>query len=195
MTETWKPYKDAHEVSNTGLVRTKEGVITPAFDYGGSAGKRYRGCWILNKHYYIHRIVCEAFHGPCPPDKDTVDHIDRDRTNNTPENLKWASRSENNFNRGIRTVASATSKSKEPYIREYTRKNVKEEDVKYFQVLINRHDLKVYKHFKTKEKAIKFRDEKIKEYNDKLVLGHQKGDSPVGTAVPVEEIRINIREE
>lgn len=195
MTETWKPYKDAHEVSDTGLVRTKDGVMIPIFDFGGTPGKRYRGAHILGKNHYVHRLICEAFHGPCPSDKNTVDHIDRDRTNNHPSNLKWASRTENNLNRGFRTVCSATSKSKEPYIREYLRKNVKGEDVKYFSVKIDRHDLKVFKHFKSKEEAVKYRDEQMKAYNEKLVLAHQKGDSPVSPTVPINEVRIEISEE
>ena len=49
----------------------------------------------LRKTFKIHRLVCEAFHGPPPFDGAVVMHIDDDPANNTPENLKWATQKEN----------------------------------------------------------------------------------------------------
>lgn len=43
----------------------------------------------------IHRIVCSAFNGPSPSDQHVVDHIDTNRANNRPENLRWLTRLEN----------------------------------------------------------------------------------------------------
>ncbi|WP_113911141.1 HNH endonuclease signature motif containing protein [Roseovarius dicentrarchi] len=43
----------------------------------------------------IHRIVCSAFNGPPPSDQHVVDHIDTNRANNRPENLRWLTRLEN----------------------------------------------------------------------------------------------------
>lgn len=43
----------------------------------------------------IHRIVATAFHGNQPKGKPIVDHIDTNRQNNRPENLRWLSRLEN----------------------------------------------------------------------------------------------------
>ena len=43
----------------------------------------------------IHRIVCCAFHGRPPTDHHVVDHIDTNRANNRPENLRWVTRLEN----------------------------------------------------------------------------------------------------
>jgi len=43
----------------------------------------------------VHRIVCEAFHGPCPPGKRDVAHFDGVRSNNCASNLRWATRAEN----------------------------------------------------------------------------------------------------
>ena len=43
----------------------------------------------------VHRIVCWAFHGEPPTDRHVVDHIDTNRANNRPENLRWVTRLEN----------------------------------------------------------------------------------------------------
>lgn len=43
----------------------------------------------------VHRIIATAFHG-CAPTKDhVVDHIDTNKRNNRPENLRWVTRLEN----------------------------------------------------------------------------------------------------
>lgn len=51
----------------------------------------------------IHRLVAETW-VPNPEGHDIVDHIDRDKDNNSADNLRWVSRSESNTNR--RTVRS-----------------------------------------------------------------------------------------
>lgn len=43
----------------------------------------------------IHRIVATAFHGEPPTPEYVVDHIDTNRRNNRPENLRWLTRLEN----------------------------------------------------------------------------------------------------
>lgn len=43
----------------------------------------------------VHRIVATAFHGPQPSPNHVVDHIDTNRKNNRPENLRWVTRLEN----------------------------------------------------------------------------------------------------
>lgn len=50
----------------------------------------YRG-----KNYKIHRLVCEAFHGPHPEGKPIVLHLNEDATDNRPENLRWGTQKEN----------------------------------------------------------------------------------------------------
>ncbi len=43
----------------------------------------------------IHRIVTSAFHGEPPTKEHVVDHIDTNKRNNRPENLRWVTRLEN----------------------------------------------------------------------------------------------------
>ncbi len=43
----------------------------------------------------VHRIVATAFHGQQPSEKHIVDHIDTNKKNNRPENLRWITRLDN----------------------------------------------------------------------------------------------------
>jgi hypothetical protein len=43
----------------------------------------------------IHRIVASAFHGEPPTREHVADHIDTNKQNNRPENLRWVTRLEN----------------------------------------------------------------------------------------------------
>lgn len=43
----------------------------------------------------VHRIVATGFHGDPPSETHVVDHIDTNRRNNRPENLRWVTRLEN----------------------------------------------------------------------------------------------------
>ena len=58
-------------------------------------------CVCLNcRKYYLHRILAKHFI-PNPDDLPQVDHIDRNPLNNSIENLRWVSASENNRNRTV----------------------------------------------------------------------------------------------
>lgn len=52
-----------------------------------------------NKENLMHVLICHAFHGNSPDEMYTVDHIDRNKTNNVPGNLRWASKTEQCLNR------------------------------------------------------------------------------------------------
>lgn len=43
----------------------------------------------------VHRLVCEAFHGPCPEWACEVRHLDGNPANNRADNLRWGTRAEN----------------------------------------------------------------------------------------------------
>lgn len=49
----------------------------------------------------VHRIVATAFLGPAPSKQHVVDHIDTNRQNNRPENLRWLTKLENILNNEI----------------------------------------------------------------------------------------------
>lgn len=49
----------------------------------------------------VHRIVAFAFLGPPPTPQHVVDHIDTNRRNNRPQNLRWLTRLENALNNPI----------------------------------------------------------------------------------------------
>lgn len=67
--------------------------------YGGEPtagqwdGSRY--IYVLKgKTYKVHRLVCEAFHGPAPS-KSVCMHLDESSRNNKPNNLAWGTQKQN----------------------------------------------------------------------------------------------------
>jgi hypothetical protein len=72
----------------------------PTYGVKASASKTARHVYmgVYNKFFgnmKVHRLVCEAFHGPAPEGLPVVIHLDEDATNNRPENLKWGTQKEN----------------------------------------------------------------------------------------------------
>jgi hypothetical protein len=63
----------------------KTSLINSGYEQIECAGKMYR----------VHRLVCEAFHGPAPTVKAVVRHIDGNKLNNRADNLKWGSYADN----------------------------------------------------------------------------------------------------
>jgi hypothetical protein len=60
----------------------------------------------LGLKFYIHALVCEAFHGPRPIGAE-VRHLDGNRFNNAAANLAWGTPQENAADRALHgTVAS-----------------------------------------------------------------------------------------
>lgn len=49
----------------------------------------------------VHRIVCTAFHGEPVDDRNIADHIDTNRCNNRPDNLRWVTKLENTLNNPV----------------------------------------------------------------------------------------------
>ncbi len=63
----------------------------------------------VRKCEYIHRLVAREFLDN-PNNLTEVDHIDRNKCNNSVDNLRWCSRSENNSNRGKKENTSSPFK-------------------------------------------------------------------------------------
>ena len=59
------------------------------------------GYMIFTGNIRVHQVVCTAFHGPEPEPHMVVDHIDTNRCNNRPENLRWLTRLENALNNPV----------------------------------------------------------------------------------------------
>jgi hypothetical protein len=70
----------------------------------------------------IHRLVCEAFHGPCPADKEMVGHLDGDKRHNRAANLAWITRSENT----LHSIQHGTFKGRPPSRAKLTGEQVAE---------------------------------------------------------------------
>jgi hypothetical protein len=77
-------------------------TVTNRAKAGNMAGSlKNHGYWSVGykgKSYPVHRIVCALATNKDCTDL-TVDHIDRNRGNNCPENLRWATKSEQGKNR------------------------------------------------------------------------------------------------
>lgn len=63
--------------------------------YGRPDDKGRLGLTKNGKNYRVHRLVCEAFHGPAPFEGAVVMHLDEDNQNNRADNLKWGTQKEN----------------------------------------------------------------------------------------------------
>ena len=70
----------------------KLGVKTKA---GKSALHEFYGFVYRGKNYKVHRLVCEAFHGPAPDGMPVVLHLNEDALDNRPKNLRWGTQKEN----------------------------------------------------------------------------------------------------
>ncbi len=74
----------------------KDGQRRSKYDNVWTFGtKKQDGYMILTGNIRVHQVVCTAFNGPEPEPNMVVDHVDTNRCNNRPENLRWLTRLEN----------------------------------------------------------------------------------------------------
>lgn len=78
-----------------------------AGDKAGYINRKYKKIKIKNKSYVIHRIIFMMFHGYMP---EIVDHIDNNPLNNCIENLRPATKQQNNSNCKMRIDAKSSAK-------------------------------------------------------------------------------------
>jgi hypothetical protein len=98
----------------------------------------------------IHRLLALSFI-PNPNNLLEVDHIDRNRSNNSLENLRWSNRVENCLN----TITNIENH------------NIRSTGCNSYQVQISRNKIKYSKNLKTLEEAFIWRDNKIAELDSK----------------------------
>lgn len=89
---------------NGAIMRySKEGNKPNVYDNKWTFGTKNdsTGYMMFTSVIRVHQVVCTAFHGPAPEGDMVVDHIDTNRCNNRPENLRWVTRLENALNNPI----------------------------------------------------------------------------------------------
>lgn len=110
--EEWRAvvgFEGRYEVSSLGRVRsldqfvrlvTRRGVETRRFSPGkllkpGPSRSGHVSVAVGKGHSVgVHRLVCEAFHGPCPENNECL-HRNHNPADNRAANLKWGTRSQN----------------------------------------------------------------------------------------------------
>jgi hypothetical protein len=89
-----------YEIGARGNIRNKstKNLLKHYVEENGCCRvKLYISLGVESKHY-VHRLVALTFLSK-ERGKHEVDHIDRNRSNNKLSNLKWANRSEQNYNK------------------------------------------------------------------------------------------------
>lgn len=92
--EVFKP----SSLNNTYRIKTSKKISSHCFTTTG-----YHQVGIMRKSHYVHRLVAIAFLDN-PLNKETVNHIDGNKSNNNLNNLEWATRKENSihaFTKGL----------------------------------------------------------------------------------------------
>jgi len=148
--EQWKEIEDwnSYEVSNQGNVRRTKSKRPLKPNYHKCGYKVVTLCVAYVKQYFlIHRLVAQAF-VPNPQNHPQVDHINRNKLDNSVSNLRWVTNYENCQNR----VQKAPGVTGQKYI------SIKGD--KYF-VSIRIRGLKFYKLCGSLNDAIKVRDEEL----------------------------------
>ena len=135
--ERWKPatgYEGHYEVSDAGNVRSinrdvptinRWGACTrfcPSQEIKSSTNNGYRRVMLtdangVERNHLVHRLVLEAFVGPCPKGEETR-HLNGERSDNRLENQQWGTKSLNMVDRETHGNTSRGSANGNSTLRE-----------------------------------------------------------------------------
>lgn len=119
-----------YSVSNYGRVRNNNsGQILKGTKRNGYVRHKLRTYERTGKMVSVHRLVAEEFIDN-PEGYDCIDHIDRDKSNNFVNNLKWCNHSMNNRNRSPSGSVNFTGISYSPKENRYIATIVNDEDIR-----------------------------------------------------------------
>ena len=150
----WKDieeFEGRYQINEIGQIQNVKSlrVLSPSVDCDGYLQIGLRKLGNRKKLWFrIHRLVVIAFNEKPENWKELqIDHIDRNKLNNSISNLRWVTSLENNGNR--QETCWKTNLTGEIYITKYRNG---------YMVRINRSDLKHKSWHKTFEDAVKIRD-------------------------------------
>lgn len=107
----WFPPKRQEAEMPGGGKRTYKTAPTFGSEEKTATGRQESGRRMIarrfGKTYKVHRLVCEAFHGPAPSSKHIVLHLNEEPTDNRAENLRWGTRKENQNFPKVKTAFKA----------------------------------------------------------------------------------------
>jgi len=150
--EIWKPIEgyEKYSISSLGRIERDNKILKISV---GDTG--YNSCMIYKngvvKKFKVARLVALTFI-PNPENKSQVDHIDRDRSNDIVSNLRWATQSENNLNKGV-------AKNNKLQISNIRHRPEKRSPFVFSKTI---EGVTISKSFKTLEEAVEFRNEYLK---------------------------------
>jgi len=155
--EEWKPIEDYdnYEISNLGNVRNKKRnkLLTPIIN-----NKNYYQLNLCKnnkrKNFQLHRLIAIAFI-PNPNNLPITDHIDKNSLNNSIDNLRWVSHSQNQYNKQKRK--NTTSKFRGVFF--------KKENNKWCSTIYIEKKMIYIGFFDTEEEGAIAFNEAIKKYN------------------------------
>jgi len=103
--EVWKTIQEMLLVSTLGRVQTPGSI--KHFPRPRRSG--YCDVQINGQKFQLHRLICQAFHGP-PPDGYQADHVNRNRADNRAVNLQWLSPQANSA-RALRVKTTSSART------------------------------------------------------------------------------------
>lgn len=111
-------------IDNDGVIyrKNKEGKLVQVKPSVNNCGYEFI-CYAAHSIVYVHKLVYETFKGEIPEGLE-IDHIDRNKLNNNPDNLRVVTRSENIKNRG-KFTSSRSNKGNKAHKGNSYRKGVK----------------------------------------------------------------------